>query len=677
LADYSNKRAGNYTIIRKLGDGGFATVYLAQHTVLEKKAAVKLLLEEWLSEPDVVNRFFDEARTMEQVHEHANIVKIIDIATMEKCKEEGLPPYFIMEYLEGETLEDVIKSSEGFSLEEIIKVMKAALSALQYCHNHGIIHRDVKPSNFMFTLDGVLKLTDFGIAKAHQNTSRTGEGMTLGSTDYMSPEQALGKADLDHRSDIYSLGVTLYQIVCDRLPFIADNANAVALKHIQEAPKPPIEINSVVPESLNYLILKAMSKDKTQRYSSCDEMSLALDDVLADVKHQERAAQSYPKTQYLDISAATRPREAISEPKSYEAQPTAPMIAPSRTTVLDLSKMEPGIEDDDYGRDFSSTGAYTGMTRRKFAVSPPKLIVAFVRIVIFFLSIAVMTLLIILGIYLGSQLFLDFDITPRGASVYFVEQQHSENPEEPPVQTLVPMGITPLKLTRKYGENFRILIGKEDYATATVIINKQDYGLRETIKIKRVLLADNPKDMKTFDETLSKLQQNISKQPSKKPTNKNSKAFKDYEERELAIQTGWKTLKDLLTDNIDDYRFHEKFVEVASKTSSLELAEDFYNSYLQFATNHYVSTYAGTVSFLQKKFDRALQYYTDAWLMYRDDPILLNKLGNYFLTFDELKKDPDKAVSYFEYSLYVNPNQEDIKKLVDKLKAEKQKLMGQ
>ncbi|MBP5469446.1 MAG: serine/threonine protein kinase, partial [Candidatus Riflebacteria bacterium] len=252
--DFSQKRAGNYTLVRKLGDGGFATVYLAQHTVLEKKAAVKLLLGEWVEEQDVVTRFFDEARTMESVSEHPNIVKIIDIATKEKCQEEGLPPYFIMEYLEGKSLEDIMKSTDGFTLEQIVKIMDSALSALQFCHDHGIVHRDIKPSNFMLDADGNVKLTDFGIAKAAENTSKTGEGLTLGSTDYMSPEQALGKRDLDYRSDIYSLGVTLYQLVCDRLPFIADSANAVALKHIQEKPVPPIDLNPDVPRRLNNII---------------------------------------------------------------------------------------------------------------------------------------------------------------------------------------------------------------------------------------------------------------------------------------------------------------------------------------------------------------------------------------------------------------------------------------
>lgn len=276
MADYNGKRAGNYTIVQKLGDGGFATVYLAQHTVLEKKAAVKFLLEEWVNEPDVVSRFFDEARTMERLKESPNIVEIIDIASKEICEREGLPPYFIMEYIDGKSLEAKIHSDEGFTLEFIGEVISTALKALAHCHAKGVIHRDIKPSNILLTSDGRVKLTDFGIAKAKLNTSKTGSGLTLGSTDYMSPEQALGKRDMDHRSDIYSIGVTLYEMVVGNLPFISDNPNSVALMHIQEPPKAPIEVNPACPPRLNAIILKAMEKKREDRFQTCEEMIEAL-----------------------------------------------------------------------------------------------------------------------------------------------------------------------------------------------------------------------------------------------------------------------------------------------------------------------------------------------------------------------------------------------------------------
>ncbi len=277
MADYTGKRTGNFTIVKKLGDGGFATVYLGQHTVLEKKAAVKFLLEEWVNEPDVVARFFDEARTMERLQDHPNIVRIIDIANKEVCEKEGVPPYFIMNYVEGKSLEALIQGDEGFTLEFMVDICKKVLSALDFCHKRGIIHRDIKPSNILVESSGHVWLMDFGIAKAKLNTSKTGEGLTLGSCDYMSPEQALGKRDMDHRSDIYSFGVTMYQMVLGKLPFINENPNAVALAHIQEEPVPPKSINSAVPDRLNYIILKAMEKKPEDRFQSCQEMIEALE----------------------------------------------------------------------------------------------------------------------------------------------------------------------------------------------------------------------------------------------------------------------------------------------------------------------------------------------------------------------------------------------------------------
>ncbi|MBQ2592644.1 MAG: serine/threonine protein kinase, partial [Candidatus Riflebacteria bacterium] len=386
--DYSMKRAGNYTLVRKLGDGGFATVYLAQHTVLEKKAAVKLLLGEWLDEPDVVSRFFDEARTMESVSQHPNIVKIIDIATKEKCQEEGLPPYFIMEYLEGKSLEELMKSTDGFSLEEIVKIMDSALSALQFCHDHGVVHRDIKPSNFMMDADGNVKLTDFGIAKAAENTSKTGEGLTLGSTDYMSPEQALGKRDLDYRSDIYSLGVTLYQLVCDRLPFIADSANAVALKHIQEKPIPPIELNGEVPRRLNNIILKAMEKEREHRFQSCNEMKAELDKL-------------------LDPNADDVPEESQGSKTGV------------RTTSLDLSTLHAEAGDDGFSRDeYDETTNYTGMTSRKLVAKPPVALVSFVRTILIIIVASVFFLGIFYIYGKMTNVRLKLESSPSGANIY-------------------------------------------------------------------------------------------------------------------------------------------------------------------------------------------------------------------------------------------------------------------
>ena len=324
MADYTGKRAGNYTIGQKLGDGGFATVYLAQHTILEKKAAVKFLLEEWVNEPDVVGRFFDEARTMERLKDHPNIIGMIDIASQEICRNEGLPPYFIMEYIDGKSLEQCIHSDESFSLEWILDVTAHSLSALEHCHKLGVVHRDIKPSNILIKADGTVKLTDFGIAKAKLNTSKTGSGLTLGSTDYMSPEQALGKRDLDYRSDIYSLGVTLYELVTGKLPFVSDNANSVALMQIQEPPKPPIEMNEAVPAKLNDIILKAMEKKREDRFQSCTEFI----DALKKLNEPEAPVVADVETVDLSKMKAETPEDSLIEKQGSDRTHTTRMQAP-------------------------------------------------------------------------------------------------------------------------------------------------------------------------------------------------------------------------------------------------------------------------------------------------------------------------------------------------------------
>lgn len=342
MTDYTGKRTGNYTIVEKLGEGGFATVFLGKHSVLEKTVAVKFLLEEWINEPDVVSRFFDEARTMERLSEHPNIVKIIDVASPEKCQSEGLPPYFIMDYVDGPSLESRIKSDDGFTLEFVVEVMKCALDALEYCHSRGVVHRDIKPSNILISKDDKVKLTDFGIAKARLNTSKTGIGLTLGSTDYMSPEQALGKRDLDHRSDIYSIGVTLYEMVVGRLPFEGDNPNAVALMHIQDWPKAPIEINDAVPPRLNSLILKAMAKEADARFQSCKEMIEALEHIYDEEKPIEVEAQALDLSgisHSLPESELTARHEAIIEGGRTRSATSikGPILAPRLLNVVRMS----------------------------------------------------------------------------------------------------------------------------------------------------------------------------------------------------------------------------------------------------------------------------------------------------------------------------------------------------
>ena len=611
--DYSMKRAGNYTLVRKLGDGGFATVYLAQHTVLEKKAAVKLLLSEWLEEADVVTRFFDEARTMESVSQHPNIVKIIDIATKEKCQEEGLPPYFIMEYLEGKSLEELMKSSDGFSLEEIVRIMDSALSALQYCHDHGVVHRDIKPSNFMMDADGNVKLTDFGIAKAAENTSKTGEGLTLGSTDYMSPEQALGKRDLDYRSDIYSLGVTLYQLVCDRLPFIADSANAVALKHIQEKPIPPIELNGEVPRRLNNIILKAMEKEREHRFQSCNEMKAELDKL-------------------LDPNADDVPEEAGGSKTGV------------RTTSLDLSQIHAEAGDDGFSRDeYDETTNYTGMTSRKLVAKPPVALVSFVRTVL----IIIVASLFFLGIFYiygkMTNVHLKLESSPSGANIYINKAMVGTSPLE---LSLAPMQYLVSFKYDGYGDENRLYDGVAGGE------------LNVSVKLIKIDSEGQAKLKATIDDFKAKVQ-SLSKTA-------NSKSKKDQTTHQKNLEEAsniYSNITELFASNANDVRYGMAYIEASKAFGKLDEAKNKITEQINkdnTADLHYLLC---LVNKEQGNKDGYKQELDNAYIIDKNNKNVLNAYGDYYAEQGE----KERAKQFWSMSLFLYPEQPELKAKQDKL----------
>lgn len=601
MADYSNKKAGNYTITRKLGDGGFATVYLAQHTVLEKKAAVKFLLEDWIDDADVVARFFDEARTMERLHDHPSIVKIIDIATFEKCKEEGLPPYFIMEYIDGRSLEDLIKSSEGFTLDDIVKIMVCALSALQHCHDQGVVHRDIKPSNFMINSSGDVKLTDFGIAKACKNTSKTGEGLTLGSTDYMSPEQALGKRDLDYRSDIYSLGVTLYQLVCDRLPFVGDSPNAIALKHIQEKPVPPIELNDAVPKRLNDIILKAMQKDREHRFQSCDEMLQAL----------------------IKLNEPGEDVELVSE-----------------VSAIDLTAARPEADDDAFSQDYDHA---TGSTTRKFAARPPVELINAIRTGLIFVGFTILFLLVFKGYYHFTQAHLKFETYPPGAFVTLNKDLIGSSPVD---ISLPPMG-------------YLISFSLPGFATATFYY---DVVARQHLDLNIKMLELSPKSLGQFHEQMNQIAGLLRRLPEEPPKTKKDQAA--YDELRAKIAQEWEALYKIYSEYADYEEFHSAFLKFCTQTSNLKKAEAFLSRLSQERPSAIVFTFAGLLKKQQNDRKEALRLFMEAWTKDANNRFLLNTLGEFFVE----DQNQEKARQYYEMSLFLYPEQNEIRKRIAELK---------
>lgn len=268
--DLEGKLLGNrYEIIQKIGNGGMATVYKAMDMVLKRHVAVKILRDEFTTDEEFIRRFEAEAQSAARLT-HANIVSIYDVGV------DGNLYYIVMELIQGKTLKEIIIEERGpLPWKWSINVAIQIASALEMAHRNNIIHRDIKPHNIIITEDGVAKVTDFGIAKAVSNSTITAFGTTIGSVHYFSPEHARG-GYTDAKSDLYSLGVVMYEMVTGRVPFDADTPVSVALKHMQEEPEEPIEINPKLPVAINKIIMRAMQKETTLRYQTATEM---LDDL--------------------------------------------------------------------------------------------------------------------------------------------------------------------------------------------------------------------------------------------------------------------------------------------------------------------------------------------------------------------------------------------------------------
>ncbi len=267
------KLLGNrYEIIEEIGSGGMATVYKARDLVLKRYVAVKILREEYTTDNEFIKRFNTEAESAASLA-HPNIVSVYDVGR------EGNLYYIVMELIKGKTLKEIIVEDGRMGWKWSVKIAKQIASALETAHRNNIIHRDIKPHNIIITEEGVAKVTDFGIAKAVSNSTITAFGTTIGSVHYFSPEHAKG-GYTDAKSDLYSLGVVIYEMVTGKVPFDADTAVSVALKHMQEKPVEPINLNPAIPQSLNDLIMKSMEKEPSMRYATATEMIQDLDRII-------------------------------------------------------------------------------------------------------------------------------------------------------------------------------------------------------------------------------------------------------------------------------------------------------------------------------------------------------------------------------------------------------------
>ncbi len=267
MTDSVPEKLGKYKIIEEVGRGGFAAVYKAVDTTLDRTVALKVLAPHLLWDPTFVQRFQREASVAANL-DHSNIVTIYEVGLI-----EGV--YFIaMQFLEGRTLSQILEAEGPLPVSRVRVIIEQMASALDYAHARGFVHRDIKPSNVIVAEDGQATLTDFGLVKAGEGTQLSTTGMAFGTPEYTSPEQAEGKK-LDARSDIYSLGVVLFAMLVGRAPFVADTTPAVMYKHVHEPP-PLDELPSDLPEGVVAVLEKALAKKREERYQGAGEMAAAL-----------------------------------------------------------------------------------------------------------------------------------------------------------------------------------------------------------------------------------------------------------------------------------------------------------------------------------------------------------------------------------------------------------------
>jgi eukaryotic-like serine/threonine-protein kinase len=331
MTEESTKRIGDYEILGVLGSGGMGKVFKVRNVISDRIEAMKILLPDLAGRLDLADRFLREIKLLAGLN-HPNIAALRTALTLNNQL------VMVMEYVEGTTLATRLEQG-AISVADAVNYVDQVLSALSYAHGKNVIHRDIKPANMMLTPEGVVKLMDFGIARSGTDRGLTTTGTTMGSLYYMSPEQVKGQAT-DARSDLYSLGVSLYEMVTGERPFRADSDYSLMAAQVQQSPKPPIEVRSDLSAALNTIILMAIAKDPAQRFQSADAFRKALNSVrnILPITPPANRTVSPPRISPASATALLQnAAPAVSIQEEAAAPLEAPVAQPPIPSVLEMS----------------------------------------------------------------------------------------------------------------------------------------------------------------------------------------------------------------------------------------------------------------------------------------------------------------------------------------------------
>lgn len=499
-----------YEIVKNIGEGGMANVYLANDTILDRKVAIKVLRGDLSSDDKFIRRFEREALSVSNLS-HPNIVEVYDVG-----EEEG-NHYIVMEYIEGKTLKQLLKKRETLTLTEVIDIMTQLTDGISHAHESYIIHRDIKPQNIMIEDDGRIKITDFGIAMALNATQLTQTNSVMGSVHYLPPEQASGKS-ATVKSDIYSLGIMMYELLTGSVPFKGDNAVEIALKHMKDKIPSIRKQDPSIPQSVENIIIKATAKNPRNRYDSAKEMHEDLLHCL-DEEHSndKKITFEYPEND-LDSTApipTTNIKKKIEKPKKEE-------IMEDTDELVKEIKAE-DIENDEEDNEDEEEEYFEEPKRRNTLIT---ILTAFFLILlitggIFWLITTREVKDLTVPNVSGKTTDEAIEILTKAGFTYTTEQKNSDKVDEGVVISTTPkagstrkkgdtitiiesIGGTYHYLEDYTGKNYSEIKAKLELFKINVLIEKKDVEDKEKYKGKENIIIDqNPKYDKTKEEKVT------------------------------------------------------------------------------------------------------------------------------------------------------------------------------